>query len=59
VFSDSHCHMDGFESEQQLMEVLERATVSNLDIILTMGMSLESSEEAIRLARTHRVVRLR
>ncbi|MBL7166204.1 MAG: TatD family hydrolase [Dehalococcoidales bacterium] len=56
MFSDSHCHMDGFESEQQLMEVLERAAVSNLDIILTMAMSLESSEEAIRLARTHRVV---
>ncbi len=56
MFSDSHCHMDGFESEQQLMEVLERAAASNLDIILTTGMSLESSEEAIRLARTHQVV---
>jgi TatD DNase family protein len=56
VFSDSHCHMDGFESEQRLIEVLERALASNIDIILTTGMSLESSEEAIRLARTHQVV---
>lgn len=53
MFSDSHCHMDGFESEEQLAQVLLRAATSKVDIIVTMGMSLESSQQAIVLADSH------
>ena len=52
MFSDSHCHMDGFESEQQLEDVLQRAAEGKVDIILTMGMNVESSRAAIGLARS-------
>jgi len=56
MYSDSHCHMDGFESEEQLEGVLSRAAAARVDIILTTGMSLGSSAEAIRVAAKHEMI---
>ena len=51
-FSDSHCHMDSYTPER-LLEVLEEARAKQVDIMLSVGMSLESSEEVIHLAQSH------
>jgi len=52
VFSDSHCHLDRNQPEL-LAEVLEQARVKHVDIIVSMGMTLESSAETVRLAQSH------
>ena len=51
-FSDSHCHMDGYQPER-LTEVLQETRAKQVDIMVAVAMSLESSEEVIRLAQTH------
>lgn len=51
VFSDSHCHLDRYQPEL-LAEVLEQARVKEVDIIVSMGMTLESSAETVRLAQS-------
>ena len=52
TFSDSHCHLDACPPEL-LAEVLEQARLKGVDIIVSMGMTLESSAETIRLAQSH------
>ena len=52
VFSDSHCHLDGYQSEL-LPQVLEQARAKHVDIIVSMGMTLESSADTIRLAQSY------
>ncbi len=52
VFSDSHCHLVGQQPER-LAEVLEQARVKGVDIMVSMGMTLESSAETIRLAQSY------
>jgi len=51
-FSDSHCHLDGYQPEL-LTEVLEQARVKGVDTIVGMGMTLESSVETVRLAQSY------
>jgi TatD DNase family protein len=51
-FSDSHCHLDGYQPEL-LTELLEQARVEGVDTIVSMGMTLESSVETIRLAQSY------
>jgi len=51
-FSDSHCHLDRGQPEQ-LAKVLEQARVKGVNTIISMGMSLDSSAETIRLAKSH------
>jgi TatD DNase family protein len=51
VFSDSHCHLDRYQPEL-LAEVLRQARAKHVDTVVSMGMDLESSEEAIRLAQS-------
>ncbi|MFC1874108.1 TatD family hydrolase [Chloroflexota bacterium] len=53
AFSDSHCHLSG-QQTAQLAEVLEQARSKDVEIVVGMGMSLESSAENIGLARSHR-----
>lgn len=55
MLSDSHCHLDIYPPEE-LTRVLARASANNVDVIVSMGMDLESSAENIRLARSHEVV---
>ncbi len=52
IFSDSHCHLDICPPEL-LGEVLEQARVKAVDIIVSMGMTLESSAETVRLAQSY------
>ena len=52
VFSDSHCHLDKYRPEL-LAEVLEQARVKGVDIIVSIGETLESSAEAVHLAQSH------
>ena len=54
-FSDSHCHLDGYQPGL-LAQVLEQARAEQVDIMVSMGMDLESSSETIRLARSHQGV---
>jgi len=49
VFSDSHCHLDR-DGPERLSKILEQAKIKHVDIIISMGMTLESSAETIRLA---------
>ncbi len=55
VFSDSHCHLAGRQPER-LAEVLEQARAKGVDIMVSMGVTLESSAETIRLAQSHQGV---
>jgi len=55
TYSDSHCHLDGYQPEL-LAQVLEQARAQQVDIIVGMGMDLESSEETLRLARSYQAV---
>ena len=52
VFSDSHCHLDTY-SPAQLGEVLGQAKEKQVDIMVSVGMDLESSEAVINLAQSH------
>ena len=54
-FSDSHCHLDGYEPER-LADVLEQTGAKQIDIMGGVGMSLDSSEEVIRLAQSHQPI---
>ncbi len=51
-FSDSHCHLDRYQPEL-LAEVLQQARVKHVDIIVSVGRTLESSAETVRLAQSH------
>ncbi len=51
-FSDSHCHLDSYQPEL-LAEVLTQARVKSVDIIVSVGMSLESSTKTLRPAQSH------
>lgn len=51
VFSDSHCHLDRSQPEL-LAKVLEQAKLKHVDVIVSMGMTLESSAETVRLAQS-------
>lgn len=55
MFSDSHCHLDSYQSAP-LAEALKQARAEGVDIIVGMGMTLESSAKTIRLAGSHQRV---
>ena len=55
AYSDSHCHLDGYQPEL-LARTLEQARAEQVDIIVAMGMNLESSAVTVGLARSHREV---
>ena len=52
TYSDSHCHLDTYSSEQ-LAEVLEQTREKQVDIMMSVGMDLASSEATIDLAQSH------
>ncbi len=55
VFSDSHCHLVGYQPELQ-EKVLEQARNRGVDIIVSLGETLAASAESISLAQSHRGV---
>jgi TatD DNase family protein len=52
-FSDSHCHLDR-PSPEMLAVVLRQAKEKQVEIVVGMGTSLESSEETVRRAQSNR-----
>ncbi|MCA9058075.1 MAG: TatD family hydrolase [Planctomycetaceae bacterium] len=53
---DTHCHLDAEAFEQDLDEVLERAVEAGVDRILTVGITLETSQAASLLANRHSMI---
>ena len=56
VFSDSHCHLVG-QKPERLAQVLQDAKRKGVNIMVSMGIDLESSAGTIRLAQSHREIR--
>lgn len=50
---DTHAHLDDGRFANDLVEVLDRATKAGLERILTIGIDLETSRNAVRLAQEH------
>ncbi|MDH4320682.1 MAG: TatD family hydrolase [Desulfobulbaceae bacterium] len=50
---DTHCHLDMGAYREDLQEVLDRARGAGVGRLLTIGIDLESSREAVRLAGAH------
>lgn len=55
VFSDSHCHMVGYQPELR-ERVLEQARSRGVGIIVSLGETLAASAETVSLAQSHRGV---
>lgn len=53
---DSHCHLDMEAFAGDLEAVLERARQHKVGAIITIGIDLESSIKAVRLAQQHREI---
>jgi TatD DNase family protein len=55
MYSESHCHLDAYDPEL-LTKKLEEAVNNNVGLIVSTGMSLDSSEKTIRLAEKNETV---
>ncbi len=55
MFSDAHCHLDGCP-EERLPEVVQRCRQAGLELIITTGLSLESSARSVEIARAHDII---
>jgi len=53
---DTHCHLDMGSYENDLIDVLERADKSNIQKIVTIGISLSSSKQAVFLAQKYKQI---
>jgi TatD DNase family protein len=51
ILAESHCHLDLYPPERR-QDMLEQARVNNVGLMLTVGMNLESSAQAIHLAQS-------
>lgn len=50
VLTDTHCHLDFEDYRSDIDSIIERAVDAGITRILTMGIDLQSSESALRLA---------
>ena len=57
MFVETHGHLAGVRGEQNLDEVIKRATEAGVVLILTAGIDLSSSIQAIEVAKRYRSVR--
>ena len=53
---DTHCHLDMSKYHDDLDEVIERAASRGVDRIITVGIDLQSSREAINISKRYRGV---
>jgi len=53
VLIDTHCHLDMSAYEADFAEVLARASAAGVTRIISVGIDLESSRKAIKLAEQH------
>jgi TatD DNase family protein len=54
---DTHAHLDDSRFRDDLPEVLERARQAGVERILTIGIDLDTSRKAVRLAEEHSLLR--
>ena len=50
---DTHCHLDFEDFNKDRDEVIARARDSGVDYIINIGISIESTREAIELSRKY------
>lgn len=55
-FTDTHCHLDLNNFDEDRLEVLERASAAGLTRVLIPGISIQSSRDAVKLAEKHKMV---
>ena len=55
ILSDSHCHLDQY-GNGHFNEVLDLARKSDIDLIVTMGLTVNSSARIIKMAQSHDIV---
>src|SRR5690349_20679188 len=53
AFFDTHAHLDFPDFASEVPEVLSRAKAAGISKIITIGIDLESSKRAVKLAREH------
>ena len=53
---DSHAHLDFDRFDQDREEVLERAQAAGVDTIISIGTTIQTSQNALRLAREHAMI---
>ena len=47
---DSHCHLDYFNQPGEQEEVIARARAAGVEQMVTIGVTLDKSEQAIEIA---------
>jgi TatD DNase family protein len=57
VLSDSHCHLEQYVAGDRLPGVLSDAKAKGVGLIITMGMTIESSGEAIAISQDYEMVK--
>jgi TatD DNase family protein len=57
VLSDNHCHLEQYIAGDRLPGVLADAKAKGVGLIITMGMSIESSGEAIAISQDYQMVK--
>ncbi len=50
---DTHCHLEMPEFDPDREDVIRRASDAGVEVLVTIGSDVESSEEAVRLAAAH------
>ncbi len=55
-FIDTHCHLDMLAYQDDLGKVLEKAFANHIERIITIGIDLASSRDAVTLARSYKQV---
>ena len=55
MYSDSHCHMERYDPEA-LAQALKEARTKQVSLILSMSMTVESSEKTMALAKSHTAI---
>ena len=53
MWSDSHCHLHICEREVPLDDLLTRARTNGVELVVTIGIEVASSERALAIAREH------
>ena len=52
AFSDSHCHLDSYTSDD-LTTVFSQMKAKQVSLVLSVSISLETSEEVVKIAQSH------
>jgi TatD DNase family protein len=53
VFTDTHCHLDFPDFQEDLGDLIERARDAGVQRLISIGISVESSRQVVELAKRH------